>query len=161
MDYSEYLRQKKLAQKTFISRQGAMDAGLRTYIKQKAADSYFVPPNSNITSPLRPDCCPTHVSLDSTEVSAVRPASGCESSAMCAQLSNTYTTPYITLPCCPMNYGPSNAYKNSAVIGGKYCYQAPPAQMKAAVALQVSREMGLCCPSKVADYGGAGGSNSC
>jgi hypothetical protein len=163
MDYSEYLRQKKLSQKTYIHRQQFMDAGLHTYIKQKAADSYYVSPNSN-PAVIHPTggCCPTHESLGSTEVTPVKPASGCESAGACAQLSNVYTTPYIELPCCPINYGPSNSYKNYAVIGGQYCYQAPPAQQKAASALAVSRDMDMCCSSMVAIYGyRSSGSNAC
>jgi hypothetical protein len=162
MDYSEYLRQKKLSQKTFIARQVPMDAGLRTYIKQKAAQSYYVSPNSNPAVIHNSNCCPTTVSLDSFEVTPVKPASGCESAGACAQLSDPYTTPYIELPCCPMDYGPSNSYKNYGVIGGKYCYSAPPAQQKAAGALVASRDLGLCCPSEVDKYGFNGsGSNSC
>ena len=162
MDYSEYLRQKKLAQKTFISRSPPMDAGLRTYIKQKAAQSYYVSPNSNPPVIHTSNCCPTHESLGSTEVEPVKPASGCESSAMCAQLSNTYTVPYMVLPCCEIDYGPQSAYKNYAVIGGQYCYSAPPAQQKAASALMTSRDLGLCCSSMVATYGFRGsGSNAC
>jgi hypothetical protein len=147
MDYSEYLRQKKMSQKTYIARQQFMDAGLHTYIKQKAADKYYVPPNSNVAVIHSDGCCPTHVSMGSSEVTAVKPASGCESAAMCAQLSNVYTTPYIVLPCCPINYGPSNSYKKTAVIGGCYCYQAPPMQQKEASALMTSRDLGLCCPA--------------
>jgi hypothetical protein len=162
MDYSEYLRQKKAAQKTFISRQKFMDAGLHTYIKVQAADSYYVSPNSNPPVIHNATCCPTHTSLGSTEVEPIKPVSGCASSGACAQLSNVYTTPYITLPCCSMDYGPSNSYKNYAVIGGQYCYQAPPAQMKAAVALEVAREADKCCSSMVATYGYKGaGSNAC
>jgi hypothetical protein len=162
MDYSEYLRQKKLSQKTYIARQQFMDAGLHTYIKQKAADSYYVSPNSNPPVIHNDNCCPTHESLGSTEVTPVKPASGCESSAACAQLSNVYTTPYITLPCCAIDYGPSNSYKNYAVIGGQYCYQAPPAQQKAASALMTARELDICCSSMVATYGfRSTGSNAC
>jgi hypothetical protein len=162
MDYSEYLRQKKMSQKTYIARQQFMDAGLHTYIKQKAADSYYVSPNSNPAVLHQYSCCTTSVSLSSTDVTPVKPASGCESAGACAQLTDVYTTPYIVLPCCPINYGPSNSYKNYAVIGGKYCYQAPPAQMKAAVALETSRELGLCCSSMVAAYGfNSGSSNAC
>lgn len=162
MDYSEYLRQKKLSQKTYIARSVPMDAGLRTYIKQKAAQSYYVSPNSNPAVIHTSNCCPTHESLGSTEVLPVKPASGCESSAMCAQLSNPYTVPYMVLPCCPMDYGPSNSYKNYGVIGGQYCYRAPPAQMKAAVAGVVSQDFGLCCSSMVATYGfNSSGSNAC
>ena len=130
MDYSQYLRQKKAAQKTYIARQQTMDAGLYTYIKGKAADSYYVNPGSNPAVLHQTSCCTTHVSLASTEVEPVKPASGCLSAAMCDQLSNVYTTPYMVLPCCPMDYGPSNSYKNYGVIGGVYCYQAPPAQQR-------------------------------
>ncbi len=133
MDYSEYLRQKKLAQNTFISRRQTMDAGLYTYIKQKAADITFVPPNSNAPVLHLDNCCPTHVSIDSFEVTAVKPASRCESAAMCAQLSNTYTTPYIVLPCCPRESPPVKPYRDASVIGGCYCYVGTPAQYKAAV----------------------------
>ena len=162
MDYSQYLRQKKLSQATYISRQKPMDAGLHTYIKQKAADSYYVSPNSNPAVIHNDTCCPTHESLGSTEVTPVKPASGCESAGACAQLTDVYTTPYIVLPCCPVERPAAAAYKDYGVIGGQYCYQAPPAQMKAAVALEVSRAAGECCPSKVAEYGFRGsGSNAC
>lgn len=162
MDYSEYLRQKKLSQKTFIARQQFMDAGLHTYIKQKAADSYYVSPNSNPPVIHNSNCCPTHESLGGTDVLPIKPASGCASAGACAQLTDVYTTPYMILPCCPMDYGPSNSYKNYAVIGGQYCYQAPPAQQKAASALEVSRDLGLCCSSSVAVYGfNSAGSNAC
>lgn len=162
MDYSEYLRQKKRAQTTYIHRQQLMDAGLHTYIKQKAADSYYVSPNSNPAVIHNASCCPTHTSMGSTEVLPVKPASGCESSAACAQLSNVYTTPYITLPCCEIEYPTSATYKNYAVIGGQYCYQAPPAQQKAASALMTARAADICCSSMVATYGFRGsGSNAC
>lgn len=162
MDYSEYLRQKKRAQTTYIHRQQFMDAGLHTYIKQKAADSYYVSPNSNPAIIHNDTCCPTHKSMGSTEVTPIKPASGCESAAACAQLSNVYTTPYITLPCCEMNYGPINSYKDYSVIGGQHCYQAPPAQQKAASVLMTSRDTGECCSSMVAAYGFSGsGSNTC
>jgi hypothetical protein len=162
MDYSQYLKQKKAAQKTYIARQQPMDAGLHTYIKVQAATSYYVSPNSNPPVIHNATCCPTHESMGSTEVEPVKPPSGCASAGACAQLTDVYTTPYIELPCCPINYGPSNSYKNYAVIGGQYCYQAPPAQMKAAVALEVAREMGMCCSSSVAVYGfQSAGSNAC
>ena len=163
MDYSEYLRQKKLSQKTFIHRQQFMDAGLHTYVKQKAAESYYVSPNSNPPVIHNATCCPTHESLGSTEVEPIKPASGCASAGACAQLSNVYTTPYIVLPCCPTERPAAAAYKNYAVIGGQYCYQAPPAQMKAAVALEVGRETNSgYCTSEVATYGfRSASSNAC
>ena len=163
MDYSEYLRQKKLSQKTFIHRQQFMDAGLHTYVKQKAAESYYVSPNSNPPVIHNATCCATHESLGSTEVEPIKPASGCASAGACAQLSNVYTTPYIVLPCCPTERPAAAAYKNYAVIGGQYCYQAPPAQMKAAVALEVGRETNSgCCTSEVATYGfRSASSNAC
>jgi len=139
-----------------------MDAGLHTYIKTQAATSYYVSPNSNPAVIHNDTCCPTHVSLGSTEVVPVKPPSGCASAGACAQLTDVYTTPYITLPCCPVERPAAATYKNNAVIGGEYCYQAPPAQMKAAVALEVSRVANVCCPSMVATYGFRGsGSNSC
>ena len=130
-----------------------MDAGLHTYIKQKAADSYYVSPNSNPAVIHNGTCCATHESMGSTEVLPVKPASGCESAAACAQLSNVYTTPYIVLPCCTMKYPASATYKNYAVIGGVYCYQAPPAQQKAASALMTARAADICCSSMATAYG--------
>lgn len=146
MDYSAYLRQKKAAQLTFISRQKPMDAGLRTYIKQKAADSYYVSPNSNPAILHSTECCPTRTVLDSFEVTPVKPASGCSATGACAQLTDPYTTPYMVLPCCPIDYGLSNVNIGSAV-GDCYCYQATPAQQSEAVARVVNRERGLCCES--------------
>jgi hypothetical protein len=143
MDYSEYLRQKKLSQKTYIHRQVFMDAGLHTYIKQKAADKYYVSPNSNPAVIHTDGCCPTRVSMGSTEVEPVKPASGCASAGACAQLTDVYTTPYIVLPCCPVERPAAATYKNNGVIGGCYCYQGTPSQLKTAVGDK------LCCASNI------------
>ena len=147
MDASEYLRKKKAAQVTYIHRQATMDAGFRTYILGKAANKTFVSENTNPAILHTTSCCTTTVGYGGGAVTPVKPASGCESDALCAQLSNVYTTPYISLPCCPITYAPSTSYISANPCA---CYQATPQHSKSLSAVIANKERGLCCSTIIA-----------
>jgi hypothetical protein len=109
MNASEYLKHKKAAQTNFIHRQKTVDASLYTEIKRKAADSYFIPPNQTV---------PVEVTglKGSGAATAVKPHNGCESAAMCSQLSDPYTTPYISTPCCEIPYPAPATYQSPCKV---------------------------------------------
>jgi hypothetical protein len=141
MDASQYLKHKIAAQKNYIARQGCVDAGLHTYIKQKAAESYYVSPNSNATI-LHSDCCPTTLRYGGSDyVTPVKPVSGCASAGACAQLTDPYTTPYIVLPCCSIPYT-STSYVAACTSN---CYVGTRVQTAASVKQNVDKERYDCC----------------
>lgn len=105
MNSSEYLKHKIAAQTNYIHRQKPIDASLYTEIKRKAADSYYVSPNDKTVPPTQS----TGLKGSATVV-PIKPSSGCESSAMCSQLSDTYTSPYIIKPCVEIPYPAPNTY---------------------------------------------------
>jgi len=140
MDASSYLKHKIAAQKNYISRQKCVDAGLYTYIKQTAANSYYVNPNSN-TPIIHVSCCTSVVSYGGDYVDPVKPLSGCASAGACAQLSDPYTTPYVVLPCCPI------PYTSTSYIGPckSNCYVGTRVQTAASVKQRVDKERYDCC----------------
>ncbi len=148
MDASEYLRQKKAAQTNYIHRQVTMDAGFRTYILGKAANKTFVSENTNPAILHSSTCClTTTVGYGGSYTTPVKPASGCESDALCAQLTDVYTTPYISTPCCAITYAPSTSYISTKPC---YCYQATPQHSKSMSAVIANKERGLCCSTIIA-----------
>lgn len=146
MDASEYLRQKKAAQTNYIHRQATIDAGFRTYILGKAANKTFVSENTNPAILHNTSCCTSKVGFSGSYTTPIKPASGCESEALCSQLTDVYTTPYISLPCCPITYAPSTSYIRTNPC---YCYQATPEHSKAYSAVVANKKRGLCCPIKI------------
>jgi len=140
MDHSQYLKQKMRAQTTYIARQQFMDAGLRTYNKQKAADTYYVSQNNNAGMIHTPVCCTPGSRGD--YVAPVQPAPGCAAAGACSQLSDPYTTPYITLPCCPITYAPSTII---AAAQPCYCAVGTQSTISYAVMNRVNKEERDCC----------------
>ena len=149
MDASEYLRKKKAAQTNYIHRQVVMDASLHTYILGKAANRTYVSPATSPVSTTKPNCCApiasplvtTAKGFSSSYTTPVKPASACESAAMCAQLTDVYTTPYISTPCCTYTL-PTASYVSKKPCA---CYQATPEHSKAYSAVVANKERGLCC----------------
>lgn len=125
MDASTYLRRKKEAMTQYIHRTPYLDAGIRTEMLAHNAASVSKYPHVVQT------CC-----------SGVPEQTNSNSSA-CCQANNRndlYTTPYITLNCCPMIY---NSTPTSSVCA--YSYMATPAQQKEAWAHLVNSSNASCC----------------
>jgi hypothetical protein len=144
MDASEYLRQKKAAQINYIHRQATQDAGFRTYILGKAANKTFVSMNTNPAALHTTNCCPTRTGYAGSYTTPVKPAP-CESEILCSQ--TTYTTPYISTPCCAITYAPSTSYVRAEACA---CSQATPQHAKSLSAVVANKERGLCCPTVIA-----------
>ncbi len=126
MDASTYLRRKKEAMTTYIHRTPYLDAGLRTEVLQKNAAA--VTPQAN------PHIVPNTCCIQETGTSSQTAAPCCKNN----DRSDLYTTPYITLPCCPIPYLSTTYLSPCKVLP----YQATPAQQSEASARVVR-----CCPS--------------
>lgn len=141
MDASEYLRYKKAAMGGYLSRrQPPMDAGLHTEIRRKAADRTFVSKNDNSSTLHVLPCETSRVAYGGDFVTPVKPASGCESAAACAQLSNPYVVGGMTVPCCPFPYT-STSYTPPCAT---YCAVGTQSTISYAVRLAVNKERGCC-----------------
>ena len=141
MDASEYLRYKKAAMGGYLSRrQPPMDAGLHTEIRRKAADRYFVSKNDNSATIHVLPCATSRVAFGGDAVTPVKPASGCESAAACAQLSNPYVVGGISIPCCPFPYT-STSYTPPCAT---YCAVGTQSTISYAVRLAVNKDRGCC-----------------
>lgn len=121
MDASEYLRYKKLSCSQTIARNKCMDAGLRTDILAKTANSTYRSTNSTIG--FTPTCCvptvpETSIRFSNDENIAIKPSERC--SVNCSTLTDRYTTPFVVKPGCPIPYM-STTYKSPNCTP---CYQA-------------------------------------
>jgi hypothetical protein len=149
MDASEYLRYKKAAQGAYISRQQPpMDAGMRTMVVRKAAERTFVPAASGAGAAVFvPACCTARVAYGGGAVTPVKPASGCESAAMCAQLSDRYTATGISTPCCPFPYTSTSYLSVAATAAACRCTVGTRSTIAHAVAFGTG-----CCDGRVPPF---------
>jgi len=149
MDASRYLRLKTASCPQTIARSRCIEAGLRTEMLGKAATTTYISPNAmtnNPDVPVQSECCTnyiepgglnpvpktmitTRIGFGGDYVQPINPPKGCEWSAMCNDITNRYSDPFIILPGCPY---PATASTLTEVGGGRViskvcaCYQCTP-----------------------------------
>lgn len=141
MDASTYLKLKVQSMTKFIHRQTYIDQGVRTEMIGKAANSYYISPNSISTSSHVAACNTSRVAYGDTETRQVQPFPGCISYSVCNQNELIASEPVITIPGAPFPYV-STSYASPCKVT---LYQAPPSAQSQAVATAVKRSDG--CPS--------------
>jgi hypothetical protein len=104
MDASEYLRYKKRSCATTIARNKCIDAGLRTDMLSKAANTTYQPPYSTIG--IVQACCPTAVETairyGGDYTTAIKPTEKC--GVTCTSFTDKYNAKFITQVGCPVPY---------------------------------------------------------
>ena len=100
MDASEYLRYKKRSCGTTIARNKCIDAGLRTDMLAKAANTIYHTPHSTIG--IAQSCCPnapeTAIRYGGDFTTAIKPTDQC--GVTCTSFTDKYSAPFITQVGC-------------------------------------------------------------
>lgn len=102
MDYSTYLRRKRESMTQYVHRKPFLDAGIRTEMLGKQANSVSAPTTEPAARVL--PCAAATVGLGGNYVEPIRPANAKLACAICESRSSLYTDPYIVKEGCPIPY---------------------------------------------------------
>ncbi len=102
MDYSTYLRRKRESMTQYVHRKPFLDAGIRTEMLAKQANSVSAPTGEPVARVL--PCAAASVGLGGNYVDPIRPAKADLGSAICENRSSLYTSPYIVKEGCLIPY---------------------------------------------------------
>lgn len=102
MDYSTYLRRKRESMTQYVHRKPFLDAGIRTEMLGKQANSVSAPTTEPAARVL--PCAAATVGLGGNYVEPIRPANTKLACAICESRNSLYTDPYIVKEGCPIPY---------------------------------------------------------
>lgn len=137
MDASTYLQRKKQSMPQFLARKTFLDAGLRTEVVQKIANTHYTSPNRNLPelrSCTSDNILNTNLIGYNGNVRPVEATPGCASAGLCSYTTSIQTNPSIVIPCVPFPYV-SSYYVSQPKVS---LYKGTPSQQATAVAFAVN-----------------------